>query len=217
MSSTIDRDRLAQLLEREREHFATTHPRSRELHDQAGGALMGGVPMNWMSRWPGPWPVFVTEAQGAEVVDVDGNRYADFCLGDTGAMCGHAPPATVEAIAQQAARGLTTMLPTEDAVWVGHELARRFGLPLWQLAVSATDANRFALRIAREATGRPTVIVFNWCYHGSVDETLGVLAEDGSGQTVMRPGSVGPQVDPAMTTRVVEFNDVAALEAALEP
>jgi glutamate-1-semialdehyde 2,1-aminomutase len=217
MAPTVDRDRLARLLEREREHFATTHQRSKDLHDRAAGALLGGVPMNWMNRWPGPWPVFVAEARGAEVTDVDGNRYDDFCLGDTGAMCGHAPTATVEAVAAQAARGITTMLPTEDAAWVGAELARRFGLPLWQLTLSATDANRFALRIARTATARPKVVVCNWCYHGTVDETFAVLSGDGSGATVARPGSVGAQVDPALTTRVVEFNDLDALAAALAP
>ena len=217
MAPNVDRDRLAHLLDRERERFATTHPTSKQLHDRAAGALLGGVPMNWMNRWPGPWPVFVAEARGAEVIDVDGNRYDDFCLGDTGAMCGHSPAPTVEAIATQAAQGITTMLPTEDAAWVGTELARRFGLPLWQLTLSATDANRFALRIARQATGRATVLVFNWCYHGTVDETFAVLADDGSGATVARPGSVGAQVDPALTTRVVEFNDLDALAAALAP
>lgn len=201
-------------MERERERFASTHQGSRDLHDRAAGALLGGVPMNWMNRWPGPWPVFVAEADGAELVDVDGNRYADFCLGDTGAMAGHAPPATVAAITEQARQGLTTMLPSEDSVWVGAELARRFGLPLWQLTLSATDANRFALRIARQITGRPVVVVFNWCYHGTVDETFAVLDD---GHTVSRPGNVGPQIDPALTTRVVEFNDPETLARALAP
>src|SRR5215510_9866941 len=131
--SGVDRDRIAELTAREQEAFAASHPRSRQLHQDAGGSLLGGVPMNWMNRWPGPFPVFVAEASGATVVDVDGHRYVDFCLGDTGAMCGHAPDATVAAIREQAGRGITTMLPTEDAAWVGAELARRFGLPLWQI------------------------------------------------------------------------------------
>ncbi|MGZ4707658.1 MAG: aspartate aminotransferase family protein [Acidimicrobiales bacterium] len=209
----VDRSRIAELTARERDGFALARPRSRALHDQAGGSLLGGVPMNWMNRWPGPFPVFVAEAHGATIVDVDGHAYIDFCLGDTGAMCGHSPAPTVAAITRQAGRGITTMLPTEDAGWVGQELSRRFGLPLWQIAMSATDANRFALRFARQITGRPKVLVFNGCYHGTVDESFAVLAEDGS--VVARPGSVGPQVDPAVTTDVVEFNDLAALERVL--
>ncbi|HEY5155167.1 MAG TPA: aspartate aminotransferase family protein [Acidimicrobiales bacterium] len=210
---TLDRARIATLTERERATFVDTHPRSLALHREAGGSLLGGVPMNWMNRWPGPFPLFVTEASGARLTDVDGLDYVDLCLGDTGAMCGHAPAATVAAIADQAARGITTMLPTADAAWVGAELSRRFGLPLWQMAMSATDANRFALRFCRAITGRPKVLVFNWCYHGTVDETFAVLGPNGEVQA--RPGNLGPQVDPAVTTRVVEFNDLPALERAL--
>jgi glutamate-1-semialdehyde 2,1-aminomutase len=211
--TAIDRARLAELRAREETAFADTHPRSRELFAAAGEHLLGGVPMNWMRRWPGAFPLFVAEADGARFTDVDGNSYVDLCLGDTGAMTGHAPPATVAAIAAQAPRGLTTMLPTEDAIWVAGELARRFGLPRWQMAMTATDANRFALRLARHATGRSKVLVFNGCYHGTVDEALVEL--DPYGRVVARGGAVGPPVDPAETTVVVEFNDPAALEAAL--
>ena len=210
---TLDRARIATLTERERAAFVDTHPRSLALHRDAGASLLGGVPMNWMNRWPGPFPLFVAEAAGARLTDVDGLDYVDLCLGDTGAMCGHAPAATVAAIADQAARGITTMLPTADAAWVGAELSRRFGLPLWQIAMSATDANRFALRFCRAITGRPKILVFNWCYHGTVDETFAVLGPNGEVQA--RPGNLGPQVDPASTTRVVEFNDLPALERAL--
>ena len=169
--------------------------------------------MNWMRRWPGSFPVFVDTASGAGFTDVDGNDYIDLCLGDTGTMTGHAPAATVAALSTQAPRGLTMMLPTEDAVRVGVQLAERFGLPVWQFALSATDANRFALRLARFATGRSKILVFNWCYHGTVDETL--VALDATGHVVARPGSTGPPVDPAATTAVVEFNDLGALEGAL--
>jgi glutamate-1-semialdehyde 2,1-aminomutase len=210
----IDRDRLRTLREREEAAFVAEHPRSRELFARAGEHLLGGVPMNWMRRWPGAFPVFVDSADGARFTDVDGHSYVDLCLGDTGAMTGHAPPATVAAVAARAPRGLTTMLPGEDAAWVGEELNRRFGLPLWQLALSATDANRFALRLARHATGRRKVLVFDWCYHGTVDETLATL--DPSGKVVPRPGNTGAPVDPAETTVVVEFNDADALTAALE-
>lgn len=213
MAVSIDRTRLQHLWDRECERFSAHHQRSRQLAEEAGTSLLGGVPMNWMRRWPGPWPVFAAHAEGATVVDVDGNEYADLCLGDTGAMAGHAPGPTVEAVGRQAARGLTTMLPSEDGLWVARELARRFGLPQWQFTLSATDANRFALRIARHLTGRDRIVVFDWCYHGTVDETLAVL--DDHGRVVARPGSVGPQVDPAATTEVVQFNDLAALEALL--
>lgn len=211
---TIDRVRLARLIARELLTFEEEHPKSRELFERARRSLLAGVPMNWMARWAGPYPVFVERASGARIWDVDGHRYVDFCLGDTGAMFGHSPPKVVQAITRQIRRGITTMLPTEDSVWVGHELSRRFGLPYWQLAMTATDANRFAIRIAREVTGRPKILVFNGCYHGSVDEAL-VELEDG--RIEPNPGSIGPPVDPSLTTKLIEFNDVPALEAALLP
>lgn len=208
----IDRERLATLRAAEEQLFADTHPRSAELADRARGSLLAGVPMPWMTRWPGAFPVFVERAQGARLVDVDGQEYVDLCLGDTGAMTGHSLASTAAAVADRARSGVTTMLPGEDAVWVGEELARRFGLPAWQLAMSATDANRFVLRFARHLTGRPRVAVMDWCYHGTVDETLAVLDGD---RVVPRPGALGPQVDVAVTTAVVPFNDLAALDRRL--
>ena len=160
-------------------------------------------------------PVFAASAAGARFTDVDGNDYVDLCLGDTGAMTGHSPPATVEPLlSERAARGITLMLPTEDASWVGEELGRRFGLPRWQFALTATDANRFALRLARAITDRPRVLVYARCYHGTVDESFAIEVE---GETRSRPDNIGPPVDPALTTRAIEWNDVAALERALEP
>lgn len=212
MSAVLSRDRITELHTRERERFARTHRRSAELHARAEGSLLSGVPMNWMTRWPGAFPVFIAEAGGATLVDVDRNSYADLCLGDTGAMSGHSPEPTVRAINERAARGITTMLPSEDAIAVGEEMRRRFGLAAWQFTLSATDANRFAIRIARQLTGRPRVLVFNHCYHGTVDETFASLA---AGEVVARHGSVGPPVPLAETTRVVEFNDVAGLEREL--
>jgi len=213
---TIDRGLLQDLMAREEGAFVETHPRSRELFDEAKGSLIGGVPMSWMAMWPGGFPVFAAEAEGARVTDVDGHAYVDLCLGDTGAMTGHSPAIAVDAIAERARRGITMMLPTEDSVWVGQELGRRFGLPLWQFSLTATDANRWAIRIAREITQRPKVLVFNWCYHGTVDETFATLAPDGGG-VVARPGNVGPPVELDRTTKVVEFNDLEALEQALAP
>jgi glutamate-1-semialdehyde 2,1-aminomutase len=166
-----------------------------------------------MTHWATPFPLFMERANGARLWDVDGNEYIDFCLGDTGAMAGHSPPATAEAISRRAAMGVTAILPTEDAVFVGDELTSRFGLPKSQIVMTATDANRYALRLARHLTGRPKVLVFNWCYHGTVDETLAVL--DSDGRVVRRPGVVGPTQPAGDTTRVVEFNDVDALEREL--
>lgn len=212
--TTIDRTRLKERLAQEEQLFVEKHPRSRELFERAKSSLLGGVPMNWMVRWAGKYPVFVKEAKGAHFTDVDGNDYVDFCLGDTGAMTGHAPEATVNALVEQARHGITLMLPTENAIWVGEELARRFGLPYWQIAMTATDANRFAIRLARHITGRKLILAFNYCYHGTVDETFVTLNDGVAGP---RQGNLGPAVNPATTTKVIEFNDLAALEEALAP
>jgi len=210
----IDRTRLQSLMQREQQRFVNDRPKSKALFDRAGKSLLGGVPMNWMAKWAGAFPPFVREAQGAHFYDVDGNRYIDFCLGDTGAMTGHSPSATVKAVEEQVRRGITLMLPSEDAVWVGEELQKRFGLPFWQFALTATDANRFSIRLARQITGRSKILVFNWCYHGTVDESF-ITLKDGLAQA--RRGNIGPPVDPAVTTKVVEFNDLPALEQALAP
>jgi glutamate-1-semialdehyde 2,1-aminomutase len=205
-------DAIARMTARERERFAARNPKSHSLAQEAKRSLFGGVPMHWMADWPTPFPLFVSEANGARFKDVDGNDYVDFCLGDTGSMFGHAPAPVAAAIREQASRGYTTMLPGEDAVAVGEELARRFGLPFWQVAATATDANRYALRWARAVTGREKILVFDGCYHGTVEETMVRLKD---GKTVPRPGQLGGIADVARTTRVVEFNDVAALELAL--
>src|SRR2546428_5314019 len=207
MSTKID-----DLFAHERERFEREHPRSRALAREAGQSLLAGVPMPWMVRWAGGFPVFAVEAEGARFRDVDGHEYVDFCLGDTAAMTGHSPASTVQAVAEQARRGITLMLPSEDALWVGRELARRFGLPRWQFALTATDANRFAIRLARELTQRSKILVFNWCYHGSVDETFATI--DGT-SAVAREGNAGPPLPLAETTRVVEWNDVEALDREL--
>jgi len=198
------------VIQAELERFRTAHPRCLVEHARARGSLFGGVPMPWMMLWAGGYPVAVAEASGSRVTCVDGVEFVDLCLGDTGAMAGHAPAPVLEAL--RAPRGITTMLPTEDAAWVGEELARRFGLPRWLFTLTATDANRTALRLARQLTGRPKVLVYSYCYHGSVDEAFAVSE---GGRTVSRAGNVGPPVDVAQTTTAVEFNDVGALEAAL--
>jgi glutamate-1-semialdehyde 2,1-aminomutase len=213
MNNTLDRSRLEALLRQEEQLFHTHHPKSYELYQRARKSLHGGVPMLWMVRWAGSFPVFVKEAKGAHFTDVDGNSYLDLCLGDTGAMTGHSPEATVAAITEQIQKGITLMLPYEDVLWVGEEFQRRFGLPYWQFTLTATDANRFVLRMARMITDRPKVLVYNYCYHGTVDETFIVLDEEGT--PISRPNNMGPQIDPRETTKVIEFNDIAALETAL--
>src|ERR1700726_3136268 len=210
----IVRSRLQSLMQREQKKFVDEHPKSKALFDRARKSLLGGVPMNWMVKWAGAFPPFVSEAHGAEVLDIDGHRYIDFCLGDTAAMTGHSPSPTVSAAQAQLDRGISLMLPSEDAVWAGEELQRRFHLPYWQFALTATDANRFSIRLARHITGRHKILVFNWCYHGTVDEAF-ITLKDGVSRA--RAGNIGPPVDPSITTKIVEFNDLAALEKSLQP
>lgn len=209
----IDRKHLAELTSIEQERFLKMHPKSGEMFLAAKKVMPGGVPMSWMAKWPGAYPVFVESAQGARFIDVDQNVYIDFCLGDTGSMTGHSPEPTVKAIRDQVGRGLTAMLPTQDAVTVSTELATRFGLPLWQFTVSATDANRHVIRYSRHITGKTKIIVIDRCYHGSVDETFATL--DADGHTVAREGNIGAPVSLEQTTRVVEFNDLTSMEEAL--
>ena len=201
------------LLEQERETFAQRHPRSKAAYEAARPHLLGGVPMTWMNLAAGGFPLYLDHARGASVTDLDGHTYVDFALGDTGAMAGHSPPATVEAIARQSADGITAMMPTEDAAWVGQELARRFGPPQWSFTLTATDANRWAIRLARQLTKRSKILVFAWCYHGSVDEAFALPGPDG--EATARTGNIGPPVPLAHTTRVVEFNEVEQLAQAL--
>jgi glutamate-1-semialdehyde 2,1-aminomutase len=210
----INREHLKTVHKEEMERFVSRTPKSAALFEKAKEVMPSGVPMSWMSKWPGKYPLFVESAKGAHFIDVDGNEYIDLCLGDTGSMTGHSPKPTVDAISAQLSKGMTAMLPTDDAVAVSSELARRFGLPLWQFTVSATDANRHAIRYSRLITGKQKVIVIDRCYHGSVDETFATL--DASGNTVMREGNIGAPVALDLTTRVVEFNDLGAMEDALK-
>lgn len=212
--ATLDRTRLATLLEAEQAAYTKAHPRSRALFGEADN-LFGRVPMTWMNMWTGGFPLYLDHARGNRITDVDGHTYIDFALGDTGAMAGHSPSPTVAAVTRRMGElgGITTMLPTEDAQWVGAELTRRFGLPLWSFTLSATDANRWAIRLARLATGRPKILVFGYCYHGSVDEAFALPGPDG--KTESRPGNVAPPVDLDLTTRSVPWNDLDAVEKAL--
>jgi glutamate-1-semialdehyde 2,1-aminomutase len=210
----VDAEQLSILTKREFELFKKRTPKSAAVFSSAQDVLLNGVPMPWMSDWGTPYPMYVDVAAGNRITDIDGNTLVDFCLGDTGAMFGHSPPETADAVAEQVRRGITTMLPSEDAPWVARELGRRFGLPYWQVAMTATEANRYVIRVCRTLTQRPKTLVFHECYHGSLDEALVHL--DDKGQVSLRcefdsnPGLVKESV-----ARVVEFNDVSALEEAL--
>jgi glutamate-1-semialdehyde 2,1-aminomutase len=210
----VDLRKVENLLQREATLFESSHPRSKATYERGLGCFLYGAPMHWMQQWPGAYPITVAEAQGAHLTDIDGKRYVDLALGDTAAMFGHANPAVTEAVCAQMHRGATMMLPTEDAAYVGKDLARRFGLPYWQVTTSATDANRFIIRLCRMVTGRDKVVTFNWNYHGSVDETQVEL--DDSGAMVPRTGVHPNAMHHEQTTRLVEFNDEAGLQKALE-
>lgn len=210
----IDRARLATLLERERDLHRERTPGSKAAFE-AADHLFGGVPMTWMNKWSGGHPLYLAGAHGNRVTDVDGHEYVDFALGDTASMAGHSPGPTIAAVNERigVAGGITTMMPTLDAEWVAAELTRRFGMPLWSFSLSATDANRWAIRIARLVTGRPKVMAFSYCYHGSVDETFVITGPDGI--AAPRDGNVGPPVPVSETSRVAEFNDIASVEEGL--
>ncbi|MER6420942.1 transaminase [Streptomyces sp. NPDC001137] len=210
----MDRARLQDLLAREKEQAAYRCPRSKDAYARADH-LFGRVPMTWMNKTAGAFPRYLATARGARVTDIDGHEYVDFCLGDTGAMAGHSPAVVADAVQRRFADlgGATAMLPTEDAEWVGAELTRRFGLARWSFSLTATDANRWAIRLARAVTGRPKILVNSYSYHGSVDESLIVVGPDGRGAA--RPGNVGAPCDVTLTSRVAEFNDLEQLEREL--
>jgi glutamate-1-semialdehyde aminotransferase len=212
MTSFFDPQRLEQLFAKELALFVEKHPESKKLHEKAAGPMMNGVPMSWMKKWPGPYPVYVASAKGAHFSDVDGNDYVDFCLGDTGAMVGHSPDASIKAIKTQLDKGITFMLPTTDAAIAAQTLADRFGLEKWQFTLTATDANRHIIRYARHVTGRKKILIHDYCYHGTVDETFANLDEGGN--TVSRVNNIGAPVELSETTWVVPFNDLAAAERA---
>jgi len=209
----FDRNKLSSLLQTESQAFIEANPKSKMLFERANTSLSRGVPMPWMSEWASPFPLFIDHAQAAYVRDVDGHEYVDFCLGDTGALFGHSPEPVANAVIEQANKGYSYLLPTEDAICVGEALQQRFKMPYWQFAMTATDANRFAIKLARAVTGRSLIAVFDGCYHGSLDETLVSL---NAGNVEPLASNIGLGVNPAKTTRVVDFNDLEGLEAALK-
>ena len=208
----LDVARLKKFADRETRRFVHSRPITQALHVQGAAAWLDGVPMHWMRDWPSPFPLLVDRAEGARLTDADGYGLDDFCLGDTGSMFGHSPPPVARAIRKQADRGLTYMLPSKDTLRVGTLLRQVFGPLVWQIATTATDANRAALRVARAVTGRPKVLVFNGGYHGTLEDTM-VTLEDG--KTQARAGLVGQVFDLTQGAVCVEFNDLAGVEAAL--
>ena len=211
-SSGISSQAVAQFFAAEQARFLQRNPRSQALAERARQSLFGGVPMHWMADWSTPCPLFVERAKGARFHDVDGHEYIDFCLGDTGSMFGHSPEPVAKALAEQAGNGLTTMLPGEDALVCGELLAARFGLPYWQVTATATDANRYVLRWARAITQRNTLLVFDGCYHGTLDD---VMVRQRDGRTQHRSGLIGQAYDLTEYSRAIPFNDIPAREAAL--
>lgn len=208
------RPRAKALVAAERARFTELHPRSQQMAAEASAHFPDGVPLHWMLDWETPFPLFVREAKGSTVTDVDGYTYSDFCLGDTGAMFGHSPAPVTKAIAEQAARGLTAMLPSDLTAQVGALLAAHFGLPFWQVTATASDANRAVVRWARALTNRPKILVFDGCYHGQVDDAFVKL--DGE-STKMKPGLLGQVTDIAATSVAAPFNDLDAVEKLLAP
>ncbi|MDP2082993.1 MAG: aspartate aminotransferase family protein [Pseudotabrizicola sp.] len=212
MIAGLQTDRLTAFAAREAKRYAQSRPKSAAALAKGAGAFLNGVPMHWMRDWPMPHLPLVAKAKGARITDIDGFGIDDFCLGDTGSMFGHSPKPVADAIRKQARNGLTYMLPTVAALKAGRLLTDHFGAFRWQIATTATDANRFALRVARAVTGRAKVLVFNGCYHGTLDDTMVELVD---GQTVNRAGLVGQVQDLTLGAVVCEFNDLAGVEAAL--
>ncbi|MEO5615995.1 MAG: transaminase, partial [Cypionkella sp.] len=208
----IHPDRLERLRAREAKRFAQGRPKARAALDKGADVFLDGVPLHWMKDWPMPHLPLIASAKGARITDIDGYEIDDFCLGDTGSMFGHSPAPVAKAIRRQASRGLTYMLPSEDALDAGHLLTTRFGDFRWQIATTATDANRFAIRVARAITGRAKILVFNGCYHGTVDDAMVELS---NGVTQNREGLMGQVADLTLGAVACEFNDLAGVEAAL--
>jgi len=228
--TTIDRTKVKELIKRENERYISDRPKSHALFEQAKSSLIFGVPMAGMNEWVSDFPIYVEGGDGAYLTDVDGHRYLDLCLGDSGSMCGHTPQATIDAVVKQVNKGMTFWLPTEDSIWVGKELTRRFDLPYWQVYLRASDANIAALSVARDVTQRYPIIVFNGSYHGHVPESrLGLMHDkiwpDARGKhdiVEVRNGVVwrglhAQGLEPTISTgtRVIDFNDLDALEKAL--
>jgi glutamate-1-semialdehyde 2,1-aminomutase len=205
----IDPRRVARLHADELSRFRSHRPRSMALIERARAHMPNGVPMAWMAS-DNDQPVYVDHGSGASFVDVDGHSYLDFNTSDVAMFCGHAVPEIVEAVRRQAGRSTQFLLPTEDSIVVAEELADRYPVGFWQFTLSATQANTEAIRLARAVTGRDVVVLFQGHYHGHLEEGLVDL-------TGREPRPVSRGLSKAVTgrTRIVPFNDIDQLEAAL--
>ncbi|ANP46116.1 transaminase [Candidatus Viadribacter manganicus] len=203
---------LANLITRETQRYLDTHPKASAEAARLKEHWLFGAPFHWMNDWATPSAMIAEDGEGAVLTDIDGSTYDDFCLGDTPGMFGHARPEIARAIAEQARRGATFMLPTAEAAEVGELLAERFGLPFWQTTLSASDANRAMIRWARAVTGKSVIVVFDGCYHGMVEDCFVELRH---GRTRPDAGLIGQVFDMTRTTRAIPFNDIGALESAL--
>lgn len=201
---------MAELKEREDSAFVAMRPRSQELWASGQVAMPNGVPMSWLRTSYDHPPLFIESAAGSHLRDVDGHEYADFNIADMSMFTGYGPAPVVEAVSRQIARGSHYLLPTEDSIWVAGELARRYGLPMWQFTLAATSANTEVIRIARASTGREKVLFFDGKYHGHFDDVL-VELEDGR----LVSEEAGLPRDITTRTLVVPFNDLGALERVL--
>jgi glutamate-1-semialdehyde 2,1-aminomutase len=206
----VDLDRVASLKRQEDERFAATHPRSLELRARARRTMPLGVPMSWMGFLYDHPPLFVDTAEGAHFTDVDGHDYLDMSLGITVASTGHTPEPVVQAVTERMAKGTQFHLPTEDALVVSEELARRWGLPKWQYQLSSTQAVTDAIHLARIATGRERIVVFEGKYQGHLAELLAVEANGGTA-----PEYLGVTAHDIARTAVVAWNDPDAVARAL--
>jgi glutamate-1-semialdehyde 2,1-aminomutase len=208
----IDPAKVRRLQEEESVRFVADRPRSMANTEQARGFMPRGVPMSWMDDLYEHPPVWVSSGEGSSFTDVDGHTYVDMYAADMSAFCGHAAPPVVEAVARRMAEGNQFLLAGEDAILLAQHLAGRYGMPKWQFTLSATQANTEVIRLARQATGREVILMFDGKYHGHGEATLVTLEHaevvpeyDGM------PGSITGQA------RVVGFNDIDSLERALSP
>jgi len=195
--------RINALYEEELGRFIAARPRSRELHLKARQHMPNGVPMAWMKGLFDHPPLFIDHGEGAYITDVDGHRYLDLNVADMSMSPGYAPPAIVRTLSEQAAKGVQFLLPGEDSITVSTLLTERFLLPYWQYTLSASTANAEAMRLARIATSRQTILMFHGGYHGHIDDWL-MASEMGT----VKPGKHAG-------TLMVHFNDLAAVEKAL--
>jgi len=217
---TADTDKLLDSVVAEQEEvFLARQPRSRTFIDRARQSLAGGVTSSWQITRP--QAVWLTHGSGSKIYDVDGTEYVDLHGGYAAGLAGHAHPAIVEAVRNQVARGTHFAQPTEDAILVAEELARRFGLPLWRFTNSGTESTMDAVHLMRAVTGRDLIVKVEGCYHGHHDSVqVSVQPDEEDVGPAGRPNSVPASsgIPSAITdlTLVVGFNDLGSLARLLD-